>query len=75
MGIPLAAAGGLADILLALFLVLLAAKVGDEIFRRIGQPPLIGEILAGVVIGPSVLGIVSPNQKRRKTTPSSAKTS
>jgi len=60
--IPLAAASGLADILLALFLVLLAAKVGDEIFRRIGQPPLIGEILAGVVIGPSVLGIVSPSE-------------
>ena len=62
MPIPLAAASGLADILLALFLVLLAAKVGDEIFRRIGQPPLIGEILAGVVIGPSVLGIVSPSE-------------
>lgn len=62
MAIPLAAADGLADILLALFLVLLAAKIGDEIFKRIGQPAIIGEILAGVVIGPSVLGLVSPGE-------------
>ena len=62
MVIPVAAAGPLADTLLALFLVLLAAKVGDEIFRRIGQPAIVGEILAGVVIGPSVLGIVSPGE-------------
>lgn len=62
MVIPVAAAGPLADTLLALFLVLLAAKVGDEVFRRIGQPAIVGEILAGVVIGPSVLGIVSPGE-------------
>ena len=62
MVIPVAAAGPLADTLLALFIVLLAAKVGDEIFKRIGQPAIIGEILAGVVIGPSVLGLVSPGE-------------
>jgi Kef-type K+ transport system membrane component KefB len=38
--------------------VLLAAKLGDEIFKRLGQPALIGEILAGVIVGPSVLGLV-----------------
>jgi Kef-type K+ transport system membrane component KefB len=36
--------------------VLLAAKVGDEIFKRIGAPTLIGEILGGLVVGPSLLG-------------------
>jgi Kef-type K+ transport system membrane component KefB len=36
--------------------------VGDEVFRRIGQPALVGEILAGLVIGPSVLGIVEPDE-------------
>src|SRR3990170_2302737 len=44
------------DVLLQLFVLLLAAKIGDEIFKRIGQPTLIGEILAGVIVGPAVLG-------------------
>lgn len=51
----------LAEILTQLFAVLLAAKVGDELFKRIGQPPLIGEILGGVIVGPAVLGIYEVN--------------
>lgn len=42
--------------LLSLFVLLLAAKLGDEVCRRIGQPVVIGEILAGVIVGPAVLG-------------------
>jgi Kef-type K+ transport system membrane component KefB len=45
-----------AEILGQLFVVLLAAKLGDELFKRLGQPPVVGEILAGVLVGPSVLG-------------------
>jgi Kef-type K+ transport system membrane component KefB len=44
------------EILGQLFVILLAAKLGDELFKRIGQPPVVGEILAGVLVGPSVLG-------------------
>ncbi len=29
-------------------------------FRRIGQPAVIGEVIAGIVLGPSVLGAISP---------------
>ena len=58
----LAAATGAADALVALFVVLLAAKVGDEIFKRIRQPAIVGEILAGVLIGPSLLGLVEPDE-------------
>ncbi len=47
----------LAETLTQLFVVLLAAKVGDEVFKRIRQPTLIGEILGGVIVGPAVLGI------------------
>jgi Kef-type K+ transport system membrane component KefB len=47
----------LAQTLTQLFAVLLAAKIGDEIFKRLGQPTLVGEILGGVVVGPAVLGI------------------
>lgn len=59
--IPLAAASGVAESLLDLFLILLAAKLGDEVFKRLGQPTLIGEILAGVLVGPAVLGLVEPS--------------
>ena len=57
---PFAAATGTADVLVDLFVVLLAAKAGDELFKRLRQPALVGEILAGVLIGPSVLGLVAP---------------
>ncbi|MGI8805846.1 MAG: cation:proton antiporter, partial [Thermoleophilaceae bacterium] len=57
-GLPVAAATEVADTLLVLFLALLAAKLGDELFKRIGQPGIVGEILAGVLVGPSVLGLV-----------------
>jgi Kef-type K+ transport system membrane component KefB len=53
-----AADGAVAAALVDLFVVLLAAKLGDELFKRIGQPALVGEILAGIIVGPSVLGLV-----------------
>ena len=40
-----------------LFLIFLAAKVAAELFERIHQPPVIGELLAGVLIGPYALGL------------------
>ncbi|HMS60770.1 MAG TPA: cation:proton antiporter [Solirubrobacteraceae bacterium] len=55
---PLAASTDAVGALTDLFVVLLAAKLGDELFKRIHQPTVVGEILAGVVIGPSVLGLV-----------------
>jgi Kef-type K+ transport system membrane component KefB len=58
---PLAAAET-ADELTALFAVFLAAKLGDELFKRIRQPALVGELLAGVVVGPSILGLVEPDE-------------
>ncbi len=51
----------LTQILLQLFAILLAAKLGNELFRRLGQPPVVGEILGGVVAGPAVLGVYQVN--------------
>ena len=56
--LPLAASTDAAGALTDIFIVLLAAKLGDELFKRIHQPTVVGEILAGVLIGPSVLGLV-----------------
>jgi Kef-type K+ transport system membrane component KefB len=42
----------------ALLLLLVASRVFGEIASRYGQPAMIGEILAGIVLGPSVLKMV-----------------
>ena len=42
--------------------MLAAAKLGDELFKRIGQPAIVGEILAGLIVGPAVLGFVQPSE-------------
>jgi Kef-type K+ transport system membrane component KefB len=49
-----------ANVLFPLFVALVAAKLGDELFKRIKQPAIVGELLAGVIIGPSVLALVAP---------------
>jgi len=51
-----------ARILLTLFVMLLAAKVMAEVFERLRQPAVVGEILAGVLIGPSALAWVTPSE-------------
>jgi Na+:H+ antiporter len=57
---PSASSGGITDILVGLFVLLLAAKVGEEILRRLGQPGVIGEVIGGFVVGPYALGLVTP---------------
>ncbi len=40
--------------------LLIAGRVAGESMQRIGQPPVIGQIIAGIVVGPSVLGLIAP---------------
>ena len=42
--------------LLGVAVVLVAARAAGALFRRLRQPPVIGEVLAGIALGPSVLG-------------------
>ncbi len=49
------------QVVLMLFIMLAAAKILAELFERLRQPAVVGEILAGVIIGPSLLGWVSPS--------------
>jgi Kef-type K+ transport system membrane component KefB len=46
--------------LLALATILCAARAAGEIARRVGQPEVLGELLAGFVLGPSVFGVLLP---------------
>jgi len=49
------------DLLLVLLLLLVATRLAGELFRRAGQAPLIGEVLAGIVLGPAALAWVNPD--------------
>src|SRR5579875_768154 len=51
-----------AQVPLDMLVVFASAKLLSEIFERLGQPGIVGEILAGVLIGPHVLGWMEPNQ-------------
>jgi Kef-type K+ transport system membrane component KefB len=52
---------GANNIPLAMLVVFGTAKLFAEIFERIKQPGIVGEILAGILIGPSVFNWVQPN--------------
>src|ERR1700733_11592208 len=42
--------------LLQLIVMIAAARVGNQILRRLGQPGVVGEIVAGLILGPSLFG-------------------
>lgn len=48
-------------VLLTLIVVILAARLLGELFRLIHQPPVIGEVVAGILLGPSLLGRIAPS--------------
>jgi Kef-type K+ transport system membrane component KefB len=48
------------SILLQLIVMIAAARAGNQILRRFGQPGVIGEILAGLLLGPSLFGHFFP---------------
>jgi len=50
----------LARLFLAVAVIVAACKLAGVLMRKLGQPPVIGEIAAGMVLGPSVLGAVWP---------------
>ncbi|MHB8579514.1 MAG: cation:proton antiporter domain-containing protein [Ignavibacteriaceae bacterium] len=41
--------------------MLLSAKLLGELFNKIGQPAVVGEIIAGIILGPTVFGSLMPH--------------
>lgn len=50
----------LAILLLQIITIIIVARFFGWIFRKIGQPSVIGEIIAGIFLGPSVVGMYMP---------------
>lgn len=49
------------DLVVAIVLIVIVARAMGWVVTLIGQPRVMGEILAGILLGPSVLGLVWPN--------------
>jgi Kef-type K+ transport system membrane component KefB len=51
---------GMILFLIQIGVVMAASQALGRLFRRFGQPPVIGEMVAGIVLGPSLLGWLAP---------------
>lgn len=52
--------GTIGMLLIQILVILFVARTMGVLFRRIGQPAVIGEIVAGIMLGPSLLGQIAP---------------
>lgn len=50
----------LSVLLLQIIVIIVVARFFGSIFRRLGQPPVMGEMVAGIALGPSLLGWLWP---------------
>lgn len=48
-------------VLLALVVIVVATRLVSRLFIRMRQPPVIGELLTGILLGPTVLGLIAPD--------------
>jgi Kef-type K+ transport system membrane component KefB len=51
----------LVKVLLALTVIMITARVVGVLFARVNQPAVIGEVVGGIILGPSLLGRLSPD--------------
>jgi Kef-type K+ transport system membrane component KefB len=48
-------------LLLQIIIIIAATQIMGWVFKKIGQPAVVGETIAGIVLGPSLLGLLFPN--------------
>jgi Kef-type K+ transport system membrane component KefB len=66
------APNALLHVLLALVAVIVLGRVLGAALQSVGQPPVVGEVLAGIVLGPSLLGRIAPHASAYMLPPSVA---
>ena len=49
------------DLIIGLLIIFVSARAGGEVMEKLRQSPMIGEVLAGILVGPMVLGLIDPN--------------
>ena len=49
------------EFFIKLLVIILSAKLFAEVFARLRMPSVLGEVTAGIVIGPSLLGFIQPD--------------
>jgi Kef-type K+ transport system membrane component KefB len=69
---PRASPDILVHLLVALAVIVLFAGLVGFLFRKLEEPPVIGEVLAGIMLGPSLLGQVAPDLYARLLPPAVA---
>lgn len=47
--------------ILQLIIIIIASRLCAFLFKKIGQPPVMGEIIAGIALGPSLFGSLAPH--------------
>lgn len=50
------------ELILQLAIILIASKIAGNLSVRLGQPSVLGKLLIGIVLGPSVLGLVNETE-------------
>ncbi len=53
--------GALSRLFLQLLVIISASRLMGAIFTRFGQPAVVGEMAAGILLGPSLFGLVAPD--------------
>jgi Kef-type K+ transport system membrane component KefB len=53
-------ADALVQLLIQLTLMLVMGRIFAELARRLRQPAVVGEIIAGIILGPTILGMIEP---------------
>jgi Kef-type K+ transport system membrane component KefB len=57
---PAARGGSFVGVLIALAIVVVTSRALGALFRYVRQPPVVGEVLAGILLGPTLLGRIAP---------------
>lgn len=62
----------LLSVLLALTVIIVTARLAGLVFARLHQPAVIGEVIGGILLGPSLFGWLAPDLQARLIPPEAA---